>query len=66
MENLEGPLGRALSLMQHALELIDSSGEACDVGAHLDLALNRLREHLSATDEPNPLENLAFVDRARC
>lgn len=35
-------LSQALRLMNTALELIDASGTASDVGAHLDLAIQRL------------------------
>jgi len=36
----------ALAYMAKALQIIDSTGEALDVGAHLDLAINRLHELL--------------------
>lgn len=36
----------ALSLMEQALGLLDSCDSALDVGAHLDLAICRLRDHL--------------------
>lgn len=51
MVSLDDPLGRALSLMQHALELIDGTGDASDAGAHLDLAVERLRGHLSVAEQ---------------
>lgn len=38
------PLGRALRLMMEALALVDSSGAPADIGAHLDLAIHRIRE----------------------
>lgn len=37
-------LRHALSLMKTALELLDRSNDAHDVGAHLDLAICRLSE----------------------
>ena len=41
-------LRHALSLMETALILIDEAEAAADVGAHLDLAIHRLRETLAA------------------
>lgn len=37
-------LRKALALMEHALALLDEADCSADVGAHLDLALWRLRE----------------------
>jgi hypothetical protein len=37
-------LRRALALMEDALELLDKADCSADVGAHLDLAIWRLRE----------------------
>jgi hypothetical protein len=34
----------ALSLMEHALDLLDRCDVPIDIGAHLDLAICRLRE----------------------
>jgi hypothetical protein len=36
----------ALTLMEQALELLDRCGTSLDAGAHLDLAICRLRERL--------------------
>jgi hypothetical protein len=36
----------ALGFMERALQLLDDSGCSADVGAHLDLAICRLREVL--------------------
>jgi hypothetical protein len=40
----EGSAGKALNLMVQALELLDREGGAHVAGAHLDLAIHRLRE----------------------
>lgn len=40
---------QALALMTQALELIDSSEGAGIAGAHLDLAIHRLREWLDSS-----------------
>jgi hypothetical protein len=37
------PLMRALSCMTEALELLDAADTPADIGAHLDLAIERLR-----------------------
>lgn len=37
----------ALALMQHALAMLDESQAPAQIGAHLDLAIIRLQEHLS-------------------
>jgi hypothetical protein len=37
-------LRRALALMESALELLDQADCSADVGAHLDLAIWKLRE----------------------
>jgi hypothetical protein len=39
-------LAKALSYIEMALELLDEAGSPADIGAHLDLALCRLREAL--------------------
>lgn len=44
-------LSQALRLMNKALELIDASGTASDVGAHLDLAIQRLTARLQPAHE---------------
>jgi hypothetical protein len=45
-------LNQALTLMQNSLELIDQSKVAADVGAHLDLAICRLRDEIANIDAP--------------
>ena len=45
----KGGPAEALELMQRALQIIDTIPGAEDVGAHLDLALNRLRERIDRT-----------------
>jgi hypothetical protein len=52
-----------LALMQRALAMLDATGGAAEVGAHLDLAANRLQEHmlqsgLPAAEEPPIIETL--------
>lgn len=43
----EGDAGaRVLDTMEAALEMLDVGGYPADIGAHLDLAICRLREHL--------------------
>lgn len=42
-------LKHALSLMETALSLIDRSERALDAGAHLDLAVVRLRQFITKT-----------------
>lgn len=42
----------ALSLMERALELLDRCDCAMDVGAHLDLAVCRLREAIHSAGPP--------------
>ena len=37
-------VAEALDLMARALELLDASAAPADAGAHLDLAMHRLRE----------------------
>lgn len=46
MNNVSKDLGRALDLMETALGLIDRADQAPDVGAHLDLAVQRLKQFL--------------------
>ena len=47
---------RALALMRESLALLDSSDAPPHIGAHLDLAIERLREHLAME-----VENLKAV-----
>lgn len=42
------PLQKALLHMQAALQVLDDANAPADIGAHLDLALNRLQEHMLA------------------
>lgn len=42
--NPEGSADKALALMTKALELLDLGGGADIAGAHLDLAIHRLRD----------------------
>jgi hypothetical protein len=46
-----------LALMQRALAMLDASGGAAEVGAHLDLA-NRLQEHMLQSGLPAAEERL--------
>lgn len=39
-------LGQARRLMNEAIEILDSRGNAADVAAHLGLALSSLEDHL--------------------
>lgn len=41
-----GSLQAALERMEEALEILDNLGAPDDIGAHLDLALHRLREEI--------------------
>lgn len=41
----------ALKIMQDALLLLDSAGAPPDIGAHLDLAIVRLKESISRKDD---------------
>ena len=41
---IDDSISRALCLMQQALELLDQAAAPPDVGAHLDLAIQRLRD----------------------
>ena len=45
---LTGPMDEALRLMILALEILDREEAPGDVGAHLDLAIQRLRQALAA------------------
>ena len=43
-----GPeLGQALRNMVEALQILDEGGAPGHIGAHLDLAIEQLREHIS-------------------
>jgi hypothetical protein len=47
MNQIAQELAQALRLMQAALSLLDGTDVAHDVGAHLDLAINRLSDLLA-------------------
>ena len=57
---LEGNALAALSLMEEALALLDRDDFALDVGAHLDLAICRLREVLGIEAETLPDDSHAL------
>lgn len=40
---LDSTIARAIELVSEALELLDGSMAPADIGAHLDLALHRMR-----------------------
>ena len=46
LENETRPGMLALELMTEALLVLDETALPADVGAHLDLAIHRLRQHL--------------------
>lgn len=48
MTDIIDELKHALSLMETALNLIDRTEAAFEVGAHLDLAVQRLKQILTA------------------
>lgn len=43
---------QALRLMQEALALLDIAQAPADIGAHLDLAIERLHENLGSGQNP--------------
>lgn len=47
---LTGDVQQALGLMEDALRLLDDHDGPPDAGAHLDLAVHRLREWLQARE----------------
>jgi len=47
----EGKAEQALALMLRALALIDENMGPLDVGAHLDLAINRLRDAIGKAEQ---------------
>jgi hypothetical protein len=61
MEHERGQLELALELMQRALELIDSMGKAHDAGAHLDLAICRLKQLVAAARDEGLGRNPTLV-----
>lgn len=56
------PLALALHLMTQALEILDAERGPGDVGAHLDLAIQRLKESIAQ----NCGQNLGDIDRSQC
>lgn len=42
-------LSEALERMEEALQILDNLGAPADIGAHLDLALHRLRQEIGRT-----------------
>lgn len=48
----------ALNLMERALQLLDDGGCSADVGAHLDLAICRLRDILPESGVDRTLPNM--------
>jgi hypothetical protein len=55
MTNQSEDLTSALELMEAALELLDRASVAADVGAHLDLAISRLKTLLALEQLPWPI-----------
>lgn len=47
----DAKLGHALANMSEALLLLDASGCPADIGAHLDLSIQRLRQHLGTVGQ---------------
>lgn len=50
-KNKEARANEALNLMLQALDLIDKNEGPRDVGAHLDLAINRLQESIEKGED---------------
>ena len=48
--SIDSPASEALSMMIEALRLIDLSGGGGIAGAHLDLAIHRLREWIDKSE----------------
>lgn len=46
-------LEKALSFMQSSLKLLDDADAPAAIGAHLDLAICRLRDHLAESAGPS-------------
>lgn len=61
-ENRRGSLERegmaALTLMSQALQLLDTFEQSVEAGAHLDLAISRLRDALKTAGVALPEQNL--------
>jgi hypothetical protein len=51
---LEDEGAAALTLMQEALVLLDRCNDATAVGAHLDLAICRLRDMIASNQKTSP------------
>ena len=54
MKCIDSSALEALQLMERALAVLDANEAPGDIGAHLDLAIERLRAHLSI---PRTLED---------
>lgn len=52
MKCLHASASEALELMERALKILDESDMPGEIGAHLDLAVERLRDHI---DRPRDL-----------
>jgi len=50
--------GDALQLMTAALRILDEHGYPADIGAHLDLAVHRLREELGVRAPPHDQQHV--------
>lgn len=44
--------------LEEALQMLDDTDAPADIGAHLDLALFRLKEHLSHSSDQQPISKL--------
>lgn len=60
------------AIMQHALQglrdclaLLDSVQAPADIGAHIDLGINRLEEHIQAFEHAVPVTMITRLQRAR-
>ena len=52
MDDRNSAAGRALTLMEEALALLDVADAPADIGAHLDLAVERLRSCYGCLNTP--------------
>jgi hypothetical protein len=50
MQHTDEDLRHALSLMETALSVLDQTDATADIGAHLDLAIERLKTFLGSTE----------------
>lgn len=51
MKSVQAATDLALESMERALVILDEIGVPADIGAHLDLAIERLRAHLNRPRE---------------